>query len=295
MTALSDAGYASWARTRISEAREAIVRHAVCAYTGVCLGCGRPGPCATLAAARRTLAHHAHRRTNQRKDHTWYGHRQLPMMTGDVSTPLPTDELRAACLTVEAAVDRATRQLVGADLPLLHAGPTRWSGALTDAWAALNLVYAGIAEARKLPGAEPASVRELIDGLAAAQADAERAGGVVTRVRRQLATAEDRLRRTSGDPAARVAAARWRTAIARLDLVAARLALGARAIDRYVDSLTGTAPPPRPRANPVRPTAPLVTGARTAATVLISLHPRTGLRGLLARLRRTQSAAGAAW
>lgn len=288
MTALSDAGYASWARTRISEAREAIVRHAVCAYTGVCLGCGRPGPCATLTAARRTLAHHTHRRTNQRQDHTWYGHRQLPMMTGDVSTPLPTDELRAACLTVEAAVDRATRQL--------NDQPTHWSGALTDAWAALNLVYAGISEARKLPGAEPAGVRELVNGLAAARADAERAGGVVTRVRRQLAVAEDRLRRTSGDPAARIAAERWRTAIARLDLVAARLALGARAIDRYVDGLAGTTPaPPKPRASTVGPTAPLVTGARTAASVLLSLHPRTGWRGLLARLRRGQRAAGTAW
>ncbi len=282
MSALSSAGYADFARTRISEAREAIVRHTVCAYTGVCLGCGRPGPCATLVAARQTLAHHTRQSARHRAAHTGYGHRRLPMMTGDVRAALPIEELRTACLAAQSAVERAQRLLAGGD----DAGVARWGDALTDAWAALGAVYAGLAEARTIPGATPPSIREVIDGLAAAQADAERAGGVVVRVRRQLAAAEDRLRRTSDAPAARVAADRWRAAIARLDLVAARLALGARAVDRYVDTVTGADRRPRPRPLGCPRPAALRAGARTAGAVLLGLRPATGWRGYLARLRR---------
>ncbi|GIG89949.1 hypothetical protein [Plantactinospora endophytica] len=290
MTALSRTAYAAFARARMAEARRVVLGHAVCAYTGVCLGCGRPGPCATLVAARRTLAHHTQRTTNQRPHH--YGHRQLPMMTGDVSAPLPADELRAACLAVESALDRAGRQLSGVEHPLPSAGLARWGDALTDAWSALGLVYSGIAEARKLPDAIPTNVRDVLDGLAAARADAARAGEAAGRVRRQLAAAEDRLRRTSADRPALLAADRWRTAAARLDLVTARLAIGARAIDRYAAALANPSQALRPAAE-LRPATtvavpPMViaAGARTAGAVLLTLHPWTGWRGLLARLRR---------
>ncbi|MEQ4306175.1 hypothetical protein ABNF97_33140 [Plantactinospora sp. B6F1] len=311
MTALSQSAYATFARTRMDEARRAVLGHAVCTYTGVCLGCGRPGPCATLLAARRTLAHHTQRTVNQRPHHYGgnngqhdYGRRQLPMMTGDVSSPLPADELRAAWLAVQSALDRADRQLSGADDPLPAAGLARWDDALTDAWTALHLVHAGIAEARRLPGTVPASVHEVVDGLTVARVDAERATELAGRVRRQLAAAEDRLRRTSGDAPARVAADRWRTAAARLDLVTARLALGARAIDRYAAALAGTAQQPaRPAtrwanrsnhptvgvaASAVDPAGvgTIAAGARTAGAVLLSVHPWAGWRGLLARVRR---------
>ncbi|WP_422774118.1 hypothetical protein ACN28C_15335 [Plantactinospora sp. WMMC1484] len=285
MTALSQTGYATFARTRMDEARRAVLGHAVCAYTGVCLGCGRPGPCATLLAARRTLAHHTQRTVNQRPHH--YGHRQLPMMTGDVRAPVPSDELRAACLAVESALDRADQHVAGVGHPLPSAGLARWEDALTDAWSALHLVHGGIAEARTLPGSTPASVRDVVDGLALARADAERAGVAAGRVRRQLAAAEDRLRRTSVDPPARVAADRWRTAAARLDLVTARLAIGARALDRYAAALAGTTSQliRRPATVPLHGPA-IAAGARTAGAVLLTVHPWSGWRGFLARARR---------
>ncbi|AVT39277.1 hypothetical protein [Plantactinospora sp. BB1] len=311
MTALSQPAYAIFARARMDEARRVVLGHAVCAYTGVCLGCGRPGPCTTLLAARRTLAHHTQRTVNQRPHHYGgdgghhdHGRRQLPMLTGDVSAPLPADELRAACLAVKSALDRADRQLSKVDDPLPVTGLARWGDALTDAWTALSLVYSGIAEARRLPGSVPASVQEVVDGLTAARTDAERATELAGRVRRQLAAAEDRLRRTSADAPARVAADRWRIAAARLDLVSARLAIGARAIDRYAAALAGTAqPPPRPAPRWAgRSTAPIASaaarsahlagvgtiaaGARTAGAVLLSVQPWAGWRGFLARVRR---------
>jgi len=59
MRALDGTYYAAYARERIAEAQQAVDRHTVCAYTGVCLGCGRPGPCAELLDAQRTLARYA--------------------------------------------------------------------------------------------------------------------------------------------------------------------------------------------------------------------------------------------
>ncbi|MDG4788683.1 hypothetical protein O7626_22615 [Micromonospora sp. WMMD1102] len=310
MTALSQSAYATFARTRMDEARRAVLGHNVCAYTGVCLGCGRPGPCPTLLAARRTLAHHSQRTVNQRPHHYGDpGHRQLPMPTEDVSTPPPAEELRTACLAVQSALDRADRQITETDDPLSTAALTRWHDALTDAWTALSLVHSGIAEARRLPGSVPPSTQQRVDALAAARTDADRATVAVGRVRRQLAAAEDRLRRTSTDAPARVAADRWRTAAARLDLVAARLALGARAVDRYAAALTGaTQPPPHPATR--RTSRPTTTPAATAGTiaasagtiaanaetiaagawaagaVLLRVHPWAGWRGLLARVRQ---------
>lgn len=303
MTALSSTAYTVFARTRMAEARDTITRHVVCAYTGVCLGCGRPGPCAELTEARRTLAGHLRRVGNQRGAGTWYGHRQLPMLTGDVRAGLPIDELRAACLAVRSAVSRAAPRLAGTAHPLPRAGLARWDEALTDAWQALSLVYSGLSEARRLPGTVPASVGEVVDALRAARADADRAMVTAARVRRRLAAAEDRLRRTSVDPPATLAADRWRAAIARLDLVAARLAVGARALDRYADTLAGTTTPrPRPAApGAAHPTSAATAsttatnssvasavraGAEAAGTALLSVYPYTGWRGCLARLRR---------
>ncbi|MBE1492272.1 hypothetical protein [Plantactinospora soyae] len=283
MSALSGTAYASYARTRIAEARAAVVRHAVCAYTGVCLGCGRPGPCPTLAAARRTLAHHTHRSTNQRA-HT-YGYRQFPMMSGDVTNGVSPAELRAACLAVGAAVDPAHRQLAGVDRPQPQAEQAHWGDALTDAWQALGMLYSRISEARRPPGNAPTSVRHVLVGLAAARADAERAGAVVGRVRRQVAAAEDRVRRAGADPSVRVAADRGRTTHARLDLVAARLAIGVRTIDRYADALSGAIQSRRPRATSTIDAESIAAGATTAGAVLLTVHPQTGWRGFLARLR----------
>ncbi|MGI5215176.1 hypothetical protein [Plantactinospora sp. CA-290183] len=286
MTPLTQAAYTAYARTRIANARETIARHTVCTYTGVCLGCGRPGPCAELAEARWTLGQHTRRAANQRTA-TWYGHRRLPMMTGDIHKPVPIEELRAGYLAVVSAVERADRQVGEIDRSSPRAGLlARWDDAADDAWAALNLVHSGVAQARTLPGAKPANVGELLDGLRAASADADRAIRAAARVRRQLAAAEDRMRRTSADPAATVAADRWGAAVARLDRVGARLAVGVRAIERYADTLTDTVQPSRPHPAPQCTVAQVRAGARTAGAVLLVVHPWTGWRGYLARVRR---------
>ena len=202
------------------------------------------------------------------------------------------DALRAACQSIETAVDRADAQLRGVDHPLPRAGLSRWDDALTDSWQALGLVYAGISEARQLSGASPANVADVLDGLRAARAEADRAAIEAARLRRQLATAEDRLRHAEADPRAWAAADRWRTAVARLDLAEARLAVGARAIDRYAEALAGIAPPARPvpsGAGVPRSTGAAVeitAGAKTTGAVLLVIHPWEGWRGYLARARR---------
>ena len=59
MRALTETYYGQYAQTRIDEAQQVVDRHVVCAYTGVCLGCGRPGPCGDLDQAQQTLARYA--------------------------------------------------------------------------------------------------------------------------------------------------------------------------------------------------------------------------------------------
>ncbi len=289
MSALDGTCYTQYARERIAEAQQAVDRHAVCAYTGVCLGCGRPGPCGDLIDAQQTLARWLHlvhqgRPADQPEREATEPNEALHLATG------AAEPLRAACLTVETAFGRCATHLDGVTHPLPRAALTNWDSALTAAWQALSLVHAGIAEARRLPGASPASIADVLDGLRAARADAVRAAADATRLRHQLATAEDRLRHADAGPRTRAAAERWRTAVARLDLVCARLAVGTRAIDRYAAALAGAAPPPRPLGYPgastpgtARETA---AGAKTAGAVLLAVHPWRGRRGFWARVHR---------
>jgi hypothetical protein len=48
--------YTAFARKVVIAAQQAVDTHTTSAYNGCCLGCGRPGPCADLAAAEATLA-----------------------------------------------------------------------------------------------------------------------------------------------------------------------------------------------------------------------------------------------
>jgi hypothetical protein len=281
VNALSETYYSRYARARRSEAQRVLDQHVVCAYTGVCLACGRPGPCAERADAERTLA---------RRDH----------LNGPVSTAIRTangtiEPLRTACLAAQEAVDRATRQVGGIEHDLPRIGLTSWDSALTFAWQSLTMVYAGLAEARQLPGSEPSRVVDVLTGLAGARLDANRATLEVDRVRRQLTVAEDALRRADADPRALAAAERWARATARLDLVAARLAIGARALDGYAAALTGAPDPVGTTAGVrltrlltrVRPPATEIRRGTTAAGLLVlRVYPWSGWRGFMARWRR---------
>ncbi|BCL12899.1 hypothetical protein [Micromonospora sagamiensis] len=174
-----------------------------------------------------------------------------------------------------------------------------WPETLTECWRTLALLYARLAEARTAtPGgttgtisqsdrvASPAS--NILAGLRVARADAERVAALAARMRRRVSAAEDLLRRTAGVDAL-VAARRCATAVARLDLVAARLAIGARAADRHVARLAGT-PAPAPGSRPARPAASpdqIATGVRAAVRLVRDRHRREGIdRGRMARERR---------
>jgi hypothetical protein len=172
------------------------------------------------------------------------------------------DAIRAVCLAVEEAADRAGAAVGGAASEIPVSGPDRWDSALTGAWRALSLVYAGLGEARRLPGATPASVGDVLEGLCLARETAGRA-------------CADR-------PAARAAADRWGAACARLDLAAARLAL-----DAYAELLDhGTrAPTPRPGASGRPDPADLAAGVAVAGALLLRVYPWRGRPGLLARVR----------
>lgn len=316
MNALSTSYYSRYAQARITEAQRTIDQHVVCTYTGVCLACGRPGPCDERDQAQRTLAHHSRlpnrladaalARPADNRGHRWPS-RSTPDparsgagdMTGNLAnTAIRTadgtvEPLRTACLTITEAVERATQQVAGVEHDLPRTALATWDSALGLAWESLTMVYAGLADARHLHGAEPARVGDVLAGLKAARLDAARAAHEVDRVRRQLSTSEDRLRRAHADPRAHAAAQRWTAAGARLDLVTARLALGTRALDRYAANLAGTAEPVAISAttrlnlllNRPRPTtAQTVEGARTAARLVMRLRPWGGWRGFLARL-----------
>jgi hypothetical protein len=59
MSALSATYYTAYAHERTREAQATIDRHAVSAYTGCCLACGRLGPCGERLAAEQTLLRYA--------------------------------------------------------------------------------------------------------------------------------------------------------------------------------------------------------------------------------------------
>ncbi|MFI9640044.1 hypothetical protein ACIG87_08245 [Micromonospora sp. NPDC051925] len=224
-----------YAAERATEARRTLAEHGTEAYTGICRSCGRPGPCDAQRAARAWLAH--------------YG--------GTV------DDLRAAWLVTLAAADRAGAQLHGAVPPGRR---VPWQDAVVECWRALNLAYA-------VPDEQGGSAGELLAELGRARLDAELATALIGVVRHRLGAAEDRLRRTGG-AAELVAARRLGAARHRLDLAAARLAVGGRRVDRYTANLAG-----RPEPEPPPPPA---TGAVTA----VAVGTRSAVRLIAARRRR---------
>ncbi|WDZ84292.1 hypothetical protein [Micromonospora cathayae] len=239
--------FTSYAQQRIDDARRDLAAHRTVRYTGVCRQCGRPGPCDEQRAARQRLVYYTTR---------------LPDET--------VDELRTAWLALIAANDRAGAYLHGASRWPGRRLP--WQDAVTECWRALGAVHAGLAEARADP-ATPGGPTSVLAGLGLARADADRAAALAARVRRRLGAAEDLLRRT-GRTDALIAARRFAAAGRRLDLVAARLAVGARHIDRYTAGLAGTPEPARPvpRVAPALPEE-IAAGVR-AATRLVRARRR---------------------
>ncbi|MEU4780716.1 hypothetical protein [Micromonospora sp. NPDC023633] len=249
----------------LAEARRTVVEHDTEAYTGICRRCGRPGPCDAQRAARARL--------HDRRDAPPPIRPASPVLPAPRGRAVPpdlpghahaVDRLRDAWLATIAAADRAGGLLHGAGPPGRR---LPWQDAVTECWRALSLVHAGLGVARAGTG----SAGDLLAGLRAARADADRAAAEAARTRWWLAAAEDRIRRshhrepsgpTGGgtlpqrpgaarDPSDLAAAGRFRAAVARLDLVAARLAHGGRAIDRWAAALTGE-PEPAPTLPPRR-------------------------------------------
>ncbi|MEH1013014.1 hypothetical protein V6U90_07875 [Micromonospora sp. CPCC 206060] len=258
MTGLSTADYHDHAAARVAEAWQTIAAHSTQAYTGICVVCGRPGPCDEQRAARRKLARYA-------------GTGPSPEDAVQ-SVAESLDDLRTAWATIIVASDRAGAQAHGSGLTRRLAP---WQGALTECWQALGLVYSGLTEARRDPATPGGSAGELLAGLHAARADADRAAALAAAVRLRLIVAEDRLRRT-GSPAGLLAARRWGAAVRRLDLVAARLAVGSRAIQRYADSLAGVSEPapPRPPSRCTAPAEEIALGVRAACRLVTARRRR---------------------
>ncbi|MBQ1073067.1 hypothetical protein KBX06_07815 [Micromonospora sp. C31] len=304
----------------LAEARRTVVEHGTEAYTGICRGCGRPGPCDAQRAARARL--------HDRRDAPPPIRPASPGLPAPRGRPVPpelpgheraVDRLRDAWLATIAAADRAGGLLHGAGPPggLLHgAGPPGrrlpWQDAVTECWRALSLVHAGLGVARAGSG----SAGDLLAGLRAARADADRAAAEAARTRWWLAAAEDRIRRrpersgpasggalplrpdAAGDPGDLVAAGRFRAAVARLDLVAARLALGGRAIDRWA-ALAGdpepapALPPQRADGKLVAPLTAVPAQAQTSATAQATAQGARAAAALVAaNTRRHDRRAG---
>ena len=233
MSGLRGADYAGYAAGRVAEAYRTIDTHATSAYTGICAGCGRPGPCDELRGAYDLVARYAPA-PPQGPDPTSVA---LAAVAGVL------DELRTTCTTIITATDQAGSRLYGTDRA--DARLVSFHRALTDAWAALGVVYASLHDARHLPGTPDVGAWHLLARLRAAQANAERAGRLAAAVRRRLIVAADRLHRTR-EASALVAARHLDAAIARLDLVAARLAVGGVALGRYAETLAERTGVPQP-------------------------------------------------
>jgi hypothetical protein len=209
------------------------------------------------------------------------------------------DDLRDACHAIETAVDRAAGPLGGTGNPLPRLAIGSWESAAEQAWTALRLVRAGLAEAREVPGARTETVSDVLDVVHAARRDAQRAADGVAWLRWRLAVAEDRIRRDHTTGAARATATRWRAAIRRLDLVTARLAVGVRAVERYAGVLGATEPgvtepgatepgvaePPPPAALGRATAAEIAAGARAAGRAVLAVRPWGGWRGFWAHVR----------
>jgi hypothetical protein len=277
VTGLSPTGFTHYADQSYAEARQTIEVHTISAYTGLCLGCGRPGPCKELTAAQER----AHRYSQPGLPTPPAG--PPPQAVAVISAAGTMNDLRQAALAITAATDRAAAQLDGVHHP--HRRLTPWHAALTDGWQALGLVHAGLAHARRLPDTPGGSAADLLAELRTARADADWAGALAAGVRLRLTVAEDQLRRT-GKPAALVAARNWAAAVARLDLLVARLAVGTRALDRYADSLTGAAPAAL-AVLPARPCGPVpeIAAAATAVARLVASARRRTRPSLWANVR----------
>ncbi|MET8045025.1 hypothetical protein ABZU25_29695 [Micromonospora sp. NPDC005215] len=194
------------------------------------------------------------------------------------------DDLRAAWLATISATDRAGAQLHGAGAPGRR---LPWQDAVTECWQALTLVYAGLAADRE---SSAGSAGDLLAGLCAARVDADRATALAARVRWRLGATEDRLRRTRKVPDA-VAARHFAAAITRLDLVAARLAVGGCRIDRSVAALTGepVAPPAAhqgTKASHTRTSTEEIARGCHAASVLVTSRRRRRRARTMIRGRR---------
>ncbi|BCJ61225.1 hypothetical protein [Micromonospora endophytica] len=215
-------------------------------------------------------------------------HRQVPTLPGHDGA---LDGLRDAWSATIVAADRAGSLLHGAG-PLGRRLP--WQDAVTECWRALGLLHAGLGEARAVSGA----AGDLIAGLRTARNDADRAAAGAARTRWWLAAAEDGIRRAHrpqvSHPASGVdgrarpvvpltATRRFGLAVHRLDLVAVRLAVGQRAIDRWVAALHGHSEP--------APTLPIATDttvdniARGAAIALRSARARANTTRRMPRRR----------
>ncbi|MFD0819502.1 hypothetical protein ACFQ0D_14555 [Micromonospora zhanjiangensis] len=239
MTALDTTAFNAHADQRHAEARHVLDTHTTNTYTGLCDACGRPGPCDQRQSAEQTAAHYT--RPDLPTPHT------RPAEQAVTTAVCTIDDLRTTALAIQEAVDRAAGHLDG--VHHLDRRLVDWRRALTDAWQALGLVHAGLADARRLPGTPGGTAADLLAGLRRARADADRATTLAATARLRLTVAEDQLRRTR-NPAALIAARQWGAAIARLDLVAARLAIGGLAIDRYAAVIAG----PHPALDPAAPT-----------------------------------------
>jgi hypothetical protein len=305
VNALSETYYSRYAQARAAEAQRTIDRHAVCAYTGVCLACGRPGPCPERNQAEQIFARYSRSLDAAPPDNRSRQWDRSPTPGtqlaggGSLNSAIRTADgtvegLRTACLAATEALERTIQQVDGVEHPFPGTALATFDSAVDAAWESLTMVYAGLAEARRLPGAHPPNIGDVLAGLREARLGAGRAAREIDRVRRQLATAADRLDHARPDPRARAAARRWSIAGSRLDLVAARLAIGTRALDRYAARLAGT---PEPAALDLptrlhrilsgpRPSVPHTrAGAQSAAKLILRFHPWGGWRGFMARWR----------
>ncbi|MDG4765408.1 hypothetical protein O7632_15080 [Solwaraspora sp. WMMD406] len=208
--------------------------------------------------------------------------------------------LRTACLALEAAVTYAGEHLAGARHPDARTVLDRYADALTEAWEAYGDVHDAVTDARPhLPGAAPVGVAAILHGLRTARHQAQHAAVTILESRHRIGVAADRLRH-SDDPRAQAAGNRLRAALAHTDQLGAGLAIGTRAIDRYLDALdTGQDPPQRRRqrlarqhpittAGPDRQPPPEVRriGTRAAAALVAAHRDRIHFRTSWQQLRQ---------
>ncbi|MFY1650993.1 hypothetical protein ACN27J_08855 [Solwaraspora sp. WMMB762] len=213
--------------------------------------------------------------------------------------------LRAVCLALETAVTHVTEQLGDAHTlaPDARLAVDRYEEALHQAWEAYGEVFDAVTVARpQLPGSRPVGVATIMRGLRTAREHATHAAGTTGDARPRVLAAADRLAR-SDDPYAQAAAARLRTALARLDQLGGSLGVGTGALDRYFNALANGYDPPQQRLRRLAARRPL-TGTPPAAADTddgdppgdgagsAGHQPPTEVRGVAARTAASLVAAG---